>query len=82
MSNPSGTIGTELVLVSAPCPQGKKSGPDIKLHILYPGHLKYFPNPVYRDLHPIILLRSVQSNRFIFFLQPLLILNVRENPYE
>lgn len=50
MSNPSGTIGRDLVLVSAQCPQGNKSEPDIKLHNLYPGHLKYFPNLVYFEI--------------------------------
>lgn len=50
MPNPSGTIGRELVLVSARCPQGNKSGLDIKLRILYPGHLKSFPNLVHTEI--------------------------------
>lgn len=50
MSNPSRMIGKELMLVPVQCPQGNKSGLDIKLHILYPGHLKYFPNLMYTEI--------------------------------
>lgn len=50
MSNPSGMIGRELMLMSVQCPQGNKSRLDIKLHILYPGYLKYFLNLVYTKI--------------------------------
>lgn len=49
-SNPSGMIGRDLMLVSVQCPQGSKSGLDIKLHILHLGHLKYFPNPMNTEI--------------------------------
>lgn len=51
MSNPSGMIGRELMLVAVQCPQRSKSGLDMKLHLLYAGHLGSFPNPTCTEIY-------------------------------
>lgn len=50
MSNPSGMIGRELMLVLVQCPQGNEAGLDIKLHILCPEYWKYSHNLMYTEI--------------------------------